>query len=65
MRGKRFREMSYGMIVILGIGGAVLLALLCCAVFMELMNRRLAAYQAELAEKQYEEVEDMYRQMQG
>lgn len=65
MRGKRFREMSYGMIVILGIGGAVLLVLLCCAVFMELMNRRLAAYQAELAEKQYEEVEDMYRQMQG
>ena len=38
MRGKRFREMSYGMIVILGIGGAVLLALLCCAVFMELME---------------------------
>ncbi len=56
--------MNYGVIVSL-IVGVILLTLLCCAFFMRLMNRRIWAYQTDLAEKHYEEVEDMYCQMRG
>jgi len=57
--------MNYGVIIGLEIVGALLLILLCGVVFMRLMNRRFTAYQNELAEKHYEEVENMYRQMRG
>ncbi len=56
--------MNYGVIVSL-IVGVILLTLLCCAFFMRLMNRWIWAYQTDLAEKHYEEVEDMYCQMRG
>lgn len=49
----------------MGIAGVILLAFLCCALFTWLMNRRMAVYQNDLAEKHYEEVENMYRQMRG
>ena len=57
--------MNYEVIFALGALGIILLAILCCAVFALLMNRRVAVYQSELAEKYYEEVENMYRQMRG
>lgn len=57
--------MHYGLVIVLGIGGVILLTFLCCALFMWLMNRRMAAIQSDLAEKHYEEVENMYQQMRG
>lgn len=57
--------MHYGLVIVLGIGGVILLTFLCCALFMWLMNRRMAAIQSDLAEKHYEEVENMYQQMWG
>ncbi len=57
--------MSYGMFIGLGIAGAILFMFLCCVVFAWLMKRSMAAYQNDLAEKHYEEVENMYRQMRG
>lgn len=57
--------MRYEVIVVLGAMGVILLAILCCAVFISLTNRRMALYQSELAEKHYDEVENMYRQMRG
>lgn len=57
--------MGYEVIVALGAAGVILLAILCCAVFVLLTKRRMTAYQSELAERHYEEVENMYRQMRG
>ena len=57
--------MHYGLVIVLGIGGVILLTFLCCALFMWLMNQRMAAIQSDLAEKHYEEVENMYQQMWG
>lgn len=57
--------MKYEVIIALGTAGIILLTILCCIVFILLTNRRMAAYQNELAEKHYEEVENMYRQMRG
>ena len=57
--------MHYGLVIVLGIGGVILLTFLCCALFMWLMNRRMATIQSDLAEKHYEEVENMYQQMRG
>lgn len=57
--------MHYGLVIVLGIWGVILLTFLCCGLFMWLMNRRMAAIQSDLAEKHYEEVENMYQQMRG
>lgn len=57
--------MKLGIIIIFGAIAVILLTFLCCAVFIRLMNRRMTAYQNDLAEKHYEEVEGMYRQMRG
>lgn len=57
--------MKYAIIILLGIAGAALLALICRAVFIRLVDRRISAYQNDLAEKHYEEVENMYRQVRG
>lgn len=57
--------MKYAIIILLGIAGAALLVLICRAVFVRLVDKRIAAYQNDLVEKHYEEVENMYRQVRG
>lgn len=57
--------MKYGIIIVAGIAGIVLLVFLCRAVFIRLVDKRISAYQNDLVEKHYEEVENMYRQMRG
>lgn len=57
--------MKYGIIIVAGIAGVVLLVFLCRAVFIRLVDKRISAYQNDLVEKHYEEVENMYRQMRG
>lgn len=57
--------MKYAIIILLGIAGAALLVLICRAVFIRLVDKRIAAYQNDLVEKHYEEVENMYRQVRG
>ena len=57
--------MKLSMIIILGAAIVLLLALFFCVIFFRRMNRRMTAYQNDLAEKHYEEVESMYRQMRG
>lgn len=57
--------MKYGIIILAGMAVAILLAVLCRAVFIRLLELRIAAYQNDLMEKHCEEVENMYRQMRG
>lgn len=57
--------MRYGIVIGAGIAGIVLLGILCRAVFVRLVDLRIAAYQNDLIEKHCEEVENMYRQMRG
>lgn len=57
--------MEYAIIIFLGIAGAALLVLICRAVFIRLVDKRISAYQNDLVEKHYEEVENMYRQVRG
>lgn len=57
--------MGYGIIIVAGIAGVVLLGILCRTVFVRLVDLRISAYQNDLVEKHYEEVENMYRQMRG
>lgn len=57
--------MKYVIIIAAGIAGIVLLVFLCRAVFIGLVDKRISAYQNDLVEKHYEEVENMYRQMRG
>lgn len=57
--------MKYGIIIVAGIAGIVLLVFLCRAVFIRLVDKRIAAYQNDLLEKHYAEVENMYRQVRG
>ncbi|MDE7247795.1 MAG: GHKL domain-containing protein [Lachnospiraceae bacterium] len=57
--------MKYGIIIVAGIAGIILLVFLCRAVFIRLVDKRISAYQNDLVEKHYEEVENMYRQMRG
>lgn len=57
--------MKYGIIIVAAIAGVVLLVFLCRAVFIRLVDKRISAYQNDLVEKHYEEVENMYRQMRG
>ena len=57
--------MKYGIIILAGVAVAILLTVLCRAVFIRLVDLRIAAYQSDLMEKHCEEVENMYRQMRG
>lgn len=57
--------MKYGIIILAGMAVVILLAVLCRAVFIRLVELRIAAYQNDLMEKHCEEVENMYRQMRG
>lgn len=57
--------MKLSVIIVLGAAIILLLALLFCVIFFRRMDRRMTAYQNDLAEKHYEEVESMYRQMRG
>ena len=57
--------MKYGIIIVAGIAGIILLVFLCRAVFIGLVDKRISVYQNDLVEKHYEEVENMYRQMRG
>lgn len=57
--------MKYGIIISVGITVVILLAVLCRIVFIRLMELKFAAYQNDLMEKHYEEVENMYRQIRG
>ncbi len=57
--------MKYVMIIFLAVAVLALLVLICRSVFIRLVDKRIAAYQNELVEKHYEEVENMYRQMRG
>lgn len=57
--------MKYGIIILAGIAVVILLAVLCRALFIRLVELRIAAYQNDLMERHYEEVENMYRQMRG
>lgn len=57
--------MKYGILILAGITVVILLAVLCRAAFIRLLELRIAAYQNDLMEKHCEEVENMYRQMRG
>lgn len=57
--------MKYGILILAGITVVILLAVLCRAVFIRLLELRISAYQNDLMEKHCEEVENMYRQMRG
>lgn len=57
--------MKYGIIILAGLAAVILLAILCRAVFIRLVDLKIAAYQNDLMERHCEEVENMYRQMRG
>lgn len=57
--------MKYVIVILLGMVCIFLLVLICRAVFIRLVDKRIAAYQNDLVEKHYEEVENMYRQVRG
>jgi len=57
--------MKYVIVILLGMVCIFLLVLICRAIFIRLVDKRIAAYQNDLVEKHYEEVENMYRQVRG
>lgn len=57
--------MKYVIVILLGMVCIFLLVLICRAVFIRLVDKRIAAYQNDLVEKHYEEVENMYQQVRG
>lgn len=57
--------MKYVIAILLGMVCIFLLVLICRAIFIRLVDKRIAAYQNDLVEKHYEEVENMYRQVRG
>lgn len=57
--------MKYVIIILLAITVLTVLAIISRSIFIKLVDKRIAAYQNDLVEKHYEEVENMYRQVRG